>query len=249
MATSLNGLLDRGGTVHLLVRAGSESKFEALQQRMEARKDRLFAVEGNLLDERLGVSDACVQELSGNIDHFIHLAAVYDLMLDDEEAQSTVNVGGTRHALQAADAMEAGCFHHMSSIAVAGLYKGFWQEDMFDDADQYRQPYFRTKREAEFGGAQRVLATSSDLPPWAWWPGTPRRAPSIKSMARIICSPSSRKFARPCRRGCRSLAWKAAKSTLCRWDYVADAFGLSGAPRWTRRSLFSSDRSKAVSRG
>ncbi len=142
-------LLDRGGTVHVLVRAGSEQKFEALRQRMEARKDRLFAVEGDLLNKRLGVSDASIEELRGNIDHFIHLAAVYDLMLDDEKAQSSVNVDGTRHALEAADAMEAGCFHHMSSIAVAGLYKGFWLENMFDEADQYTQPYFRTKREAE----------------------------------------------------------------------------------------------------
>ncbi len=142
-------LLDRGGTVHVLVRTGSESKFEALQQRMEARKDRLFSVKGDLLDAHLGLSDATIKSLRGKIDHFIHLAAVYDLMQEDEETQAAVNVDGTRHALQAADAMEAGCFHHMSSIAVAGLYKGFWQEDMFGEADQYQQPYFRTKREAE----------------------------------------------------------------------------------------------------
>ncbi len=142
-------LLDRGGTVHVLVRPGSELKFEGLRQRMEARKDRLFAVEGDLLEKRLGISDAAIKELRGHVDHFIHLAAVYNLMLDDEAAQSNVNVDGTRHALEAADAMDAGCFHHMSSIAVAGLYKGFWLEDMFDEADQYQQPYFRTKREAE----------------------------------------------------------------------------------------------------
>jgi len=142
-------LLDRGGTVYVLVRAGSEAKFEALRQRMEARKDRLYSVEGDLLSDGLGISDTSLNELRGTVDHFIHLAAVYDLMSEDEAAQSEGNVDGTRHALQAADAMEAGCFHHMSSIAVAGLYKGYWLESMFEEADQYKQPYFRTKREAE----------------------------------------------------------------------------------------------------
>jgi NAD(P)-dependent dehydrogenase (short-subunit alcohol dehydrogenase family) len=142
-------LLNRGGTVHVLVREGSESKFEALQQRTEASQDRLLAVTGDVLSDRLGLSDAVINDLRGQIDHFIHLAAVYDLMLEDEEAQSRVNVDGTRHALSTADALEAGCFHHMSSIAVAGLYKGFWSEDMFEEADQYQEPYFRTKREAE----------------------------------------------------------------------------------------------------
>ena len=37
----------------------------------------------------------------------------------------------------------------MSSIAAAGLYKGYWREDMFEEARDYKKPYFRTKHEAE----------------------------------------------------------------------------------------------------
>jgi NAD(P)-dependent dehydrogenase (short-subunit alcohol dehydrogenase family) len=142
-------LLDRGGTVYVLVRPASEHKFLRLQESMEARKDRLYAVEGDLREPALGIGEQAMSELRGKIDHFMHLGAVYDLMLEDADAQAETNVAGTRHAVQAAEAMEARCFHHMSSIAVAGLYKGYWLENMFEEADQYQQPYFRTKRESE----------------------------------------------------------------------------------------------------
>ena len=36
----------------------------------------------------------------------------------------------------------AGCFHHTSSIAAAGLYPGVFREDMFDEAEGLDDPYF-----------------------------------------------------------------------------------------------------------
>ena len=48
-----------------------------------------------------------------------NLAAVYD-MTADEERNRAANVDGTRHAVELADALAAGCLHHTSSIAVAG---------------------------------------------------------------------------------------------------------------------------------
>ncbi|MFH2100417.1 MAG: SDR family oxidoreductase, partial [Pseudomonadota bacterium] len=36
-----------------------------------------------------------------------------------------------------------------SSIAAAGLFKGFWREDMFEEATNYDQPYFKTKHLSE----------------------------------------------------------------------------------------------------
>ena len=62
----------------------------------------------------------------------------------------SANVEGTRNAIELAGTIEAGCFHQVSSIAVAGLYKGEWREDMFDEAQRLdNNPYFRTKHEAE----------------------------------------------------------------------------------------------------
>ena len=66
------------------------------------------------------------------------------------EAQEIANVEGTRHAVELAGAIEAGCFHQVSSIAAAGLYRGEWREDMFEEAERLdTHPYFRTKHESE----------------------------------------------------------------------------------------------------
>jgi NAD(P)-dependent dehydrogenase (short-subunit alcohol dehydrogenase family)/thioester reductase-like protein len=77
-----------------------------------------------------------------------HLAAVYDLGAS-AEAQQATNVEGTRHAIAFAGAVQAGCFHHVSSIAAAGLYEGTFREDMFEEAEELDHPYFKTKHDSE----------------------------------------------------------------------------------------------------
>jgi NAD(P)-dependent dehydrogenase (short-subunit alcohol dehydrogenase family)/thioester reductase-like protein len=108
----------------------------------------LHAVSGDLAKAALGVSPAQRKALAGKIKHFFHLAAIYDLAAD-AESQTTANVEGTRHALQLAEQIGAGCFHHTSSIAVAGLYPGVFREDMFAEAEDLDHPYFKTKHESE----------------------------------------------------------------------------------------------------
>ena len=145
-------LLNRGGHVHVLVRPGSELKFTALKNRFPLQADRLHAVTGDLSMVGLGLTPEVVEKLAGSIDHFFHLAAIYDI--DAPEAdQIRANVDGTRHALQAAKALKAGCFNYTSSIAVAGLYSGTFREDMFEEAEKLVNPYLRTKHEAEIGRA------------------------------------------------------------------------------------------------
>ena len=61
--------------------------------------------------------------LRGRVDHFFHLAAIYD-MTADEARNALLNVGGTQHAVDLANDLEAGIFHHASSIAVAGDLRG-----------------------------------------------------------------------------------------------------------------------------
>jgi len=86
--------------------------------------------------------------LSGKVRHFFHLAAIYDVTAD-EASNVQVNVEGTRHAIELAPAIKAGCFHHTSSIAAAGNYNGVFREDMFDEASGLDHPYFRTKHDSE----------------------------------------------------------------------------------------------------
>ena len=141
-------LLRRKGTVHVLVRKGSEGKLDAIAERMGWDRKRVIAVTGDLSKARLGLSAAQVRALAGKIEHFFHLAAIYDLSAD-AESQKVANVDGTRHAVDLAHALKAGCFHHTSSIAAAGLYPGIFREDMFEEAEGLSDPYFRTKHDAE----------------------------------------------------------------------------------------------------
>ncbi|HEY2397102.1 MAG TPA: SDR family oxidoreductase [Rudaea sp.] len=141
-------LLARKGDVHCLVRKASQDKFEALQASFGADGKRLIAVHGDLARPVLGVSPAQRKALAGKVRHFFHLGAIYDLAAD-AKSQETANVGGTRHAIELAGQLKVGCFHHMSSIAVAGLYPGVFREDMFAEAEDLDHPYFKTKHDAE----------------------------------------------------------------------------------------------------
>ena len=150
-------LLDhREGTIYCLTRAGSLDKLDALKARL-GDSDRIVPVVGELGKPRLGVDDAEVDRLAGDIEHFFHLAAIYDLTAD-ADSQFRANVEGTRHALQLAEAVHAQRFHQVSSIAAAGLYRGVFTEDMFDEAqDVEHNPYYQTKHESE--GVVRREAT------------------------------------------------------------------------------------------
>ena len=142
-------LLEREGTVYVLVREGSKGRLEELRNRWGVDSERLVGIVGDLSEPKLGVSPADLDRLEGEVDHLFHLAAIYD-MTANAETQRVANVEGTRHMVGFAEAVGAGCVHMVSSIAAAGLYKGTWSEDMFDEAqDVDNHPYFQTKHESE----------------------------------------------------------------------------------------------------
>src|SRR5262245_27357801 len=141
-------LLARGERVHVLVRRSSLPRLDALRARWGDAAERVHAVIGDLGSPRLGVADAELEALRGRVDHFFHLAALYDMEADPDSLREA-NVDGTRHALELAAALEAGCLHQVSSIAAAGRYPGTFREDMFDEAEGLDDPYFATKHESE----------------------------------------------------------------------------------------------------
>jgi len=144
-------LLERDGTVHALVREGSRGRLDELRERLGAG-DRLVAVPGDLSQEGLGV-----EGFDEKIDHFFHLAAVYD-MDADEDSMRKANVDGTRHVVEFANSIDVGTFHHTSSIAVAGKYKGLFREDMFDEGQKLPHAYHQTKFESEKLVRQQIKA-------------------------------------------------------------------------------------------
>ena len=150
-------LLEREGDIHVLVRESSRPKLDALIERWGA-PDRINPVVGDLEKRRLGVKKAWIDEHAGGIDHFFHLAAIYDMTADDERNR-VANVEGTRHAVELANALRAGCLHHVSSVAAAGQYEGLFTEAMFDEGQPLDHPYHRTKFESE-----KIARTESKVP-------------------------------------------------------------------------------------
>ncbi|TDG14885.1 SDR family oxidoreductase [Seongchinamella unica] len=144
----IDKLKEREGDIYVLTRAGSREKFDALQERLGDQGDRLIPVEGDLRESHLGLDEATIADLKGQVKHFCHFAAIYDLSASAEE-QTRTNIEGTRNAVELAGALEAGCFHHVSSIAAGGMYNGTFREDMFEEAENLDHPYFSTKHDSE----------------------------------------------------------------------------------------------------
>jgi NAD(P)-dependent dehydrogenase (short-subunit alcohol dehydrogenase family) len=156
-------LAARGEPIYVLVRPGSRTRLERVVQDCAEHGSVIVPVEGDLDKPLLGV---CRPELLlGKIHHFMHLGAIYDLDADAAHLERA-NVGGTQHALDLAHEIRAGCFHLVSSIAVAGQYPGAFTEDMFEQACGLDHAYFRTKHESE-----RLVRTACRIPWRIYRPG------------------------------------------------------------------------------
>ena len=150
-------LANREGEIYLLCREGSRGRLDALITQWGG-SSRLVPVVGDLRADQLGVDPGWIDEHRGQIDHFFHLAAIYD-MTASEELNETLNVGGTRSALSLAGALEAGVFHQVSSVAASGDYHGLFDESMFDEGQGLPSAYHRTKFESE-----KIVREESPVP-------------------------------------------------------------------------------------
>ncbi len=146
----------REGTIHVLVREASRTRLDLLLRGWGS--DRVVPVVGDLGGDALGVDLTWVEEHAGQVEHFFHVAAVYDMTADDATNEA-MNVEGTRHALELADLLRAGCFHQVSSVAAAGDFRGRFDETMFDEGQHLPSPYHRTKHESE-----RIVRDQSTVP-------------------------------------------------------------------------------------
>ncbi|MDN5744267.1 MAG: SDR family oxidoreductase, partial [Nocardioidaceae bacterium] len=146
----------RPGPIYVLVRQSSLWRMEALIRQLGTTQ--VQPVIGDLGRPALGVDSEWIQEHRGSIDHFFHLAAIYD-MTADEATNDAMNIDGTRNALALAESLEAGCFHQVSSVAAAGEYAGRFDETMFEEGQTLPSPYHRTKYESE-----KIVREESQIP-------------------------------------------------------------------------------------
>ena len=156
-------LLARDGDINLLVRPGSRHRFAALRDRLDPQGTRLRAVIGDIAEPGLAITAEDRDRLRGAT--VFHLAAVYDLTASAEDT-ARANIDGTHHTVELANAIAAERFHHVSSIAVAGRYKGAFTEEMFAEGQELDHPYFSTKYEAE-----RIVRDEATVPWRVYRPG------------------------------------------------------------------------------
>jgi NAD(P)-dependent dehydrogenase (short-subunit alcohol dehydrogenase family) len=156
-------LLARGDDVLVLVRPESKARFAAQVGRLDPTGVRLQALSGDLTEPGLGLSEEERAGLLGT--QVFHLGAVYDLTAPAEETERT-NVTGTRNLVSLANQVGAACLHLVSSIAVAGRFKGSFTEAMFDEGQDLDHPYYRTKHESE-----RIVREEATVPWRIYRPG------------------------------------------------------------------------------
>ena len=155
----------RGAVVYFLVRDASPERLAPLYAAWRVDAKRAIPIVGDIARPGLGIRAADRKRLDGRIRHLFHLAAIYDLKAGTEE-QVAVNVQGTRHLVEFANAIGAGCLNHVSSIAAAGLYEGVFREDMFEQAENLDHPYYATKHESE-----AIVRSESKVPFRIYRPG------------------------------------------------------------------------------
>ncbi|HEX7353634.1 MAG TPA: SDR family oxidoreductase [Mycobacteriales bacterium] len=140
-----------------LTREASVGRLAALASTWEGG-ERVEPLAGDLTAPRLGLPAARIRQLTGAVDHVVHLAAVYD-MTADAATTERANIDGTRAVVDLANAISAGHLHHVSSIAVGGEFAGVFTEDMFDVGQALTSPYHRSKYEAE-----RIVRDEATVP-------------------------------------------------------------------------------------
>ena len=137
-------LLKRDGTIYVLVREGSRGKVDALVAAPRRRRGPDRRRCPATCPSRRSASRASTRRSTTS-----STSPPSTTSRPTRRPAERANVEGTRHVVEFANSHDVGRFHHTSSIAVAGDYKGVFQEDMFDEGQKLPHDYHRTKYESE----------------------------------------------------------------------------------------------------
>jgi thioester reductase-like protein len=143
----------------------ADRRAEAIEAEHDAA-GRIRLVAGDVTEPDLGLGDAA--GLRKATVEVYHLAAVYDLGADREVAKA-VNVDGTRHVLDYAEACpDLRRFQYVSTCYVAGRYDGTFTADHLDEGQRFNNHYETTKFLAELDVQRRM---DRGLPATIYRPG------------------------------------------------------------------------------
>jgi thioester reductase-like protein len=149
----LDRFLDRGRRVYALVRAGDD---EAAAGRLEPHA-RLAAVAGDIERPRLGLGTSRAAALADEVTTVVHCAASVSFDLSLEKSRR-INVDGTRNVLDfARRCPNLERLSYVSTAYVSGEPGRLFQENQLEVGQSFRNPYERSKFEAE-----RMVRQSAD---------------------------------------------------------------------------------------
>jgi thioester reductase-like protein len=142
--------------VFALVRADNDDQAAG---RLPAH-ERLTAVAGDIERKDLGLAGGSSERLRREVSTVLHCAASVSFDMSLEESRS-VNVEGTRRMLDfARSCTRLERFSYVSTAYVAGEPGGLFREDELAVGQSFRNPYERSKFEAELA----VRSEGADLP-------------------------------------------------------------------------------------
>jgi thioester reductase-like protein len=153
----LRRFVERGDhRIHALVRAPDD---QAAAARLPAHA-RLNVVAGDIEQPSLGLSEANRELLAQDVTTVMHCAASVSFDLSLEESRR-VNVDGTRHVVEFAErCRRLRRLTYVSTAYVAGEPHALFREDQLDVGQRFRNPYERSKFEAE----RMIRERAADLP-------------------------------------------------------------------------------------
>jgi long-chain acyl-CoA synthetase len=118
----------------------------------DAFPDRVSAVRGDIESPALGLWPNDFEALAARVTDIVHCAASVSFSLPLKQSRR-INVEGTRHMLDFGVACRArgglDHFAYVSTAYVAGTHKGVFTEEDLDVGQDFRNPYERSKFEAE----------------------------------------------------------------------------------------------------
>jgi thioester reductase-like protein len=238
--------------VYVLIRADDDERaderlgalLESLFGSAEPCGDRAIAVCGDVTRPWLGMGSRRRDWLAERTDRIIHCAASVSFTMPLEDQRRT-NAAGTRRAVELAElcARRGGleAFVHTSTAYVAGTYPGIFGESDLDLGQDFRNPYERSKFEAEL----LVRERARDLPVQVVRPSI------VVGDSRTGWTPTFNVLYGPMKAFARGAypavpARRSAPVDVVPVDFVADAIvALAGGPGGTYH-LTAGDRASSV---
>ncbi|REK24898.1 MAG: NAD-dependent epimerase/dehydratase family protein [Planctomycetota bacterium] len=154
----IRDLLREGQRLALLVRRSRrqtavervESILQHWEQDLREPLPRPVVLEGNITEERLGLSSASTAWIAGHCSRVIHNAATLQFHGSDRSREPwSTNLGGTRNTLELCRATGIADLHYVSTAYVCGIRDDLVREDELDTGQSFRNDYERSKFEAE----------------------------------------------------------------------------------------------------